>query len=55
MHWGIPVPNDPSQTVYVWLDALANYLTVVKYGENDDEFKKYWPPDVQVIGKDILK
>lgn len=48
--WAIPVPNDDSQTIYVWLDALVNYLTVSGYPD-----KKMWPPDLQVIGKDILK
>ncbi|XP_063978535.1 methionine--tRNA ligase, mitochondrial-like [Diachasmimorpha longicaudata] len=51
--WGIKVPNDASHTVYVWLDALINYLTVLGYPE--DKYKKFWPPKVQVIGKDILK
>uniref|UniRef100_A0A5S6R474 Methionine--tRNA ligase, mitochondrial n=1 Tax=Trichuris muris TaxID=70415 RepID=A0A5S6R474_TRIMR len=49
--WGIEVPGDPSQTIYVWLDALINYLTVAGY---PDELSR-WPPDCQVIGKDILK
>jgi methionyl-tRNA synthetase len=51
MQWGIPVPNDPSQNIYVWLDALTNYLTVAGYPERI----KLWPPNLQVIGKDILK
>ncbi|KAK9308809.1 hypothetical protein QLX08_001245 [Tetragonisca angustula] len=51
--WAIPTPSDESHTVYVWLDALVNYLTSVGYP--DDSFKKFWPPTVQVIGKDILK
>lgn len=59
VYWGLPVPNDRSQTIYVWLDALANYLTVAGYGETSDDdnenFRKFWPPKVQVIGKDILK
>lgn len=49
--WGIAVPNDPSQLIYVWLDALTCYLTTNGYPGNN--FK--WPPDLQVIGKDILK
>ncbi|XP_004534150.1 methionine--tRNA ligase, mitochondrial [Ceratitis capitata] len=53
VHWAIPVPDDDSQTVYVWLDALINYLTSVGYP--DEKFRSYWPPNVQVIGKDILK
>ncbi|XP_060825235.1 methionine--tRNA ligase, mitochondrial-like isoform X2 [Bombus pascuorum] len=51
--WAIPTPSDKSHTVYVWLDALVNYLTSVGYP--DDSFRKFWPPTVQVIGKDILK
>uniref|UniRef100_A0A7E4VJR1 Methionine--tRNA ligase, mitochondrial n=1 Tax=Panagrellus redivivus TaxID=6233 RepID=A0A7E4VJR1_PANRE len=50
--WGIPVPGDESQTIYVWLDALINYLTAAGYPDTDPAL---WPPDVQVIGKDILK
>ncbi|KAH3804912.1 hypothetical protein DPMN_133205 [Dreissena polymorpha] len=50
--WGIQVPGDPSQTVYVWLDALFNYLTVSGFPTKS---QSVWPPDVQVIGKDILK
>ncbi|XP_049282237.1 methionine--tRNA ligase, mitochondrial [Anopheles funestus] len=51
--WGIPVPSDPSQSVYVWLDALVNYLTVAGYP--NENFRARWPPTVQVLGKDILK
>ncbi|XP_014212192.1 methionine--tRNA ligase, mitochondrial isoform X1 [Copidosoma floridanum] len=51
--WGIRTPSDPDQTIYVWLDALVNYLTVLGYPHR--EFKQFWPPTVQVIGKDILK
>ena len=52
--WGIPVPEDPEQIMYVWLDALANYITVLGYPDRPD-WKEYWPADVQVIGKDILR
>ncbi len=52
--WGIPVPGDPTQVMYVWFEALLNYITVLGYPENDD-FKAYWPANVQVIGKDILR
>ncbi|XP_049824099.1 methionine--tRNA ligase, mitochondrial isoform X1 [Aethina tumida] len=56
VHWGIQVPNDDSQTIYVWLDALVNYLTVAGYStKSPEEFAKIWPPTLQVIGKDILK
>ena len=51
LSWGIPVPDDPSQTIYVWLDALVNYLTVAGYPHE----LSCWPPDCHVIGKDILK
>ncbi|XP_063707196.1 methionine--tRNA ligase, mitochondrial [Culicoides brevitarsis] len=50
--WGIDVPGDASQTIYVWLDALVNYLTSVGY---PNDTLRHWPPDVQVLGKDILK
>lgn len=52
--WGIPVPSDPSQVMYVWFEALMNYITVLGYPEHAD-FKKFWPANVQVIGKDILR
>ncbi len=54
LKWGIPVPEDKTQTIYVWADALTNYLSAIGYGRNDD-FKKFWPADVHVIGKDILR
>ena len=54
--WGIKVPNDPKHVIYVWLDALTNYLTALGYMQEDDTlFKKYWPADVQVVGKDIAR
>ncbi len=55
LKWGIPVPGDDSQTIYVWADALTNYLSALGYAENSPKFKKCWPPDVHCIGKDILK
>lgn len=54
LSWGIPVPGDPEQVMYVWLDALTNYITVLGYPDKV-EWKEYWPADVQVIGKDILR
>ena len=54
LSWGVPVPGDDSQVMYVWLDALANYITVLGYPE-DEIWRDYWPADVQVIGKDILR
>ncbi|MGV9001555.1 MAG: methionine--tRNA ligase [Candidatus Saccharimonadaceae bacterium] len=53
--WGIPVPGDPEQIMYVWLDALANYITVIGYPDRPEEYKSFWPADVEVIGKDILR
>lgn len=52
--WGIPVPGDPKQVMYVWFEALLNYITVLGYPEHDD-FKNFWPADVQVVGKDIIR
>ena len=59
--WGIPVDFDPAHVVYVWLDALTNYITAIGYDpdksfeEQSESFKKYWPADVHIIGKDILR
>ncbi len=53
--WGIPFPPDETQTIYVWFDALINYLTGVGYGTDEKKFKKWWPADVHLLGKDILK
>jgi methionyl-tRNA synthetase len=53
--WGIPVPFDPGHVIYVWLDALSNYITALGYGEEGSNFETYWPADVQLIGKDILR
>jgi len=55
LSWGIPVPEDPEQVMYVWLDALANYITVIGYPDRPEEYKTFWPADVEVIGKDILR
>lgn len=54
LSWGVPVPGDDSQVMYVWVDALSNYITVLGY-PNDPTWQEYWPADVQVIGKDILR
>jgi len=51
----IPVPSDDSQVMYVWCDALASYITGIGYGSDDESFNKYWPADVHLIGKDILR
>ncbi|MGI8771652.1 MAG: methionine--tRNA ligase [Acidobacteriaceae bacterium] len=54
--WGIPVPGDPKHVIYVWMDALANYITALGYGSDDDSlFRRYWPADLQVIGKEISR
>jgi len=54
--WGLPVPTDSKHVVYVWLDALANYITAVGYPDvNDAKFKKFWPASLHVVGKDILR
>ncbi|HSZ61723.1 MAG TPA: methionine--tRNA ligase [Terriglobales bacterium] len=54
--WGIPVPDDPKHIVYVWLDALANYITALGYGSADTtKYEKYWPADVHMIGKEIVR
>ncbi|MDP2735665.1 MAG: methionine--tRNA ligase, partial [bacterium] len=59
LSWGIPVPDDPTQTMYVWADALSNYITAVGYGSTSPpraaEFKRWWPADVHVVGKDITR
>lgn len=52
---GIPVPGDDSQRIYVWFDALLNYMTAVGYGTDDDLFEQYWPADLHLVGKDIIK
>ena len=54
LSWGVPVPGDPDQVMYVWLDALSNYITVIGYPTNP-QWREVWPADVQVIGKDILR
>ena len=54
LSWGIPVPGDPDQVMYVWIDALANYITIIGYPDQP-EWEEYWPANLQVIGKDILR
>lgn len=59
LSWGVPVPDDPTQTMYVWCDALVNYISAIGYGHEDKELqelsKKWWPAHLQVIGKDNLR
>ena len=55
-NWGVPVPDDEKHVMYVWLDALTNYITGIGYPNTEsDEYKKYWPADFHVIGKDIIR
>jgi methionyl-tRNA synthetase len=53
--WGIPVPGDETQVMYVWCDALSNYLSGVDYSSAGITFQKFWPPDLHIVGKDILR
>ena len=54
--WGIPVDFDPKHVVYVWVDALSNYITAMGYGsENEEDYKKYWPAQVHLVGKEIVR
>ncbi len=54
--WGIPVPFDPKHVIYVWVDALTNYISALGYGGEDDSlYRKYWPADVHLVGKDIVR
>jgi methionyl-tRNA synthetase len=54
-NWGVPVPGDESQVMYVWFDALSNYVTALGYDKNDKQFKKYWPAEAHVVGKGIIR
>jgi methionyl-tRNA synthetase len=53
--WGIPIPFDPDFTIYVWFDALINYIAAIGYGVNEEQFARWWPADIHVIGKDITR
>jgi len=54
--WGVPVPNDPKHVVYVWIDALSNYITALGYGQKDETlFEKFWPADVHLMAKEIVR
>ena len=54
--WGVPVPDDPDHIIYVWLDALTNYITAVGYPDTEsDLYRRYWPADLHMVGKDILR
>ena len=55
-NWGIPVPFDPKHVIYVWIDALSNYATAQGLLSDDDrDYKKYWPADVHLVGKEIIR
>jgi methionyl-tRNA synthetase len=54
-NWGIPVPGDPTQRIYVWFDALIVYLSGIGFGTDEEKYKKWWPPEVQVVGKGITR
>ncbi len=53
--WGIPVPTDPKHVIYVWFDALSNYLTPIGFLDDEAKFGKYWPADVHLVGKEIVR
>jgi methionyl-tRNA synthetase len=53
--WGITFPLDKKHVIYVWFDALSNYITAIGYLRDDDNYKRYWPADIQIVGKDILR
>jgi methionyl-tRNA synthetase len=55
LKWGIRVPGDESQTMYVWADALTNYISAIGYGRDGAMFERWWPADTQVLGKDVLR
>ena len=54
-NWGVPVPEDDAHVMYVWLDALTNYLTALNWHEDGGDFAKFWPADLHMVGKDILR
>lgn len=55
-NWGIKVPGDPKHVIYVWIDALSNYITALGYGtDHDEKYKTYWPADVHLVGKEIVR
>jgi len=53
--WGVPVPGDDDHVMYVWIDALANYISALGYPHDEDRVKKFWPANLHVVGKDILR
>ncbi|MGC8786824.1 MAG: methionine--tRNA ligase [Anaerolineae bacterium] len=55
VRWGVPLPDDPQQVLYVWVDALLNYITAIGYGDNPEMFQRYWPADVHLMAKEIIR
>ncbi len=55
LKWGIPVPDDDSQTIYIWFEALLNYISALDFAKNSAKFRKFWPADVHCLGKDIFR
>ncbi|MBZ5943145.1 class I tRNA ligase family protein, partial [Weissella cibaria] len=54
--WGVPIKNDPKHVIYVWIDALSNYITALGYSSDEDgNFKKFWPANVHMVGKEIVR
>jgi len=53
--WGVPIPDHPGQVLYVWVDALLNYITAIGYGDDKETFQRYWPADVQLMAKEIIR
>ncbi|MDD5710781.1 MAG: methionine--tRNA ligase [Candidatus Colwellbacteria bacterium] len=55
LQWGVPIPGNEDQVMYVWCDALSNYISAIGYGKDQKELKKWWPADVHLVGKDIMR
>jgi methionyl-tRNA synthetase len=55
VHWGVPLPEEPDQVLYVWVDALLNYITAIGYGDDQETFERYWPAEVQLMAKEIIR
>lgn len=55
VRWGVPLPDDPEQVLYVWVDALLNYITAIGYGDDRETFQRYWPADVHLMAKEIIR
>ncbi|MFS0722784.1 methionine--tRNA ligase [Paenibacillus sp. 1P07SE] len=53
--WGVKVPGDPKHVIYVWIDALSNYITALGYGSDDERYRRFWPADVHLVGKEIVR